>query len=185
MGSCGRRGEFLRVDFPGHINTIAQRILPDGTILGCYHDNDTMGSMHGMTHVTPRRIRGDPGRACRCTTARLRRARLIVGLFTDMDGRGKGYFIDRGRLEPFEVPGAATTAGGTSTRPASPWGLSRQRSKFHGFQFDGTDFGRIDFPGATATRVFGINAGGDMVGNYVDISGRTHGFIAHWGPARK
>src|SRR5256712_3698516 len=33
-----RQGEFFHVDFPGHINTVLQRILADGTILGCYHD---------------------------------------------------------------------------------------------------------------------------------------------------
>ena len=36
----------------------------------------------------------------------------------------------------------------------------------------------VDVPGATATRVFGINAHGDMVGSYVDGNGRTHGFLA-------
>jgi len=35
-------------------------------------------------------------------------------------------------------------------------------------------------PGATATRVFGISANGDMVGAYVDTGGRTHGFLAQW-----
>ncbi|MGI8402013.1 MAG: hypothetical protein ACR2NS_10505 [Gemmatimonadaceae bacterium] len=44
-----KSGEFIQVNYPGHPNTIAQRILPDGTILGCYHDGDTMGSMYGMT----------------------------------------------------------------------------------------------------------------------------------------
>ena len=63
-------------------------------------------------------------------------------------------------------------------------GVYRDAAGFHGFQFDGTDYGRIDFPGATATRVFGINARGDMVGNYVDSFGRTHGFIAQWGSAQ-
>ena len=36
---------------------------------------------------------------------------LIVGLFTDTDGRGKAYFVERGVFEPFEVPGATLTAG--------------------------------------------------------------------------
>ena len=35
----------------------------------------------------------------------------------------------------------------------------------------------IDVPGASATRAFGINAGGDVVGSYV-ASGKTYGFIA-------
>lgn len=43
-----RRGGFLAVDYPGHQNTVAQRLLADGTILGCYHDTDTMDTMHGM-----------------------------------------------------------------------------------------------------------------------------------------
>jgi hypothetical protein len=29
-------------------NEVAQRILPDGTILGCRHDHDQMASMHGV-----------------------------------------------------------------------------------------------------------------------------------------
>ena len=36
----------------------------------------------------------------------------------------------------------------------------------------------FDFPGAQHTRAFGINDAGEIVGEYVDSSGRTHGFIA-------
>src|SRR5207302_2531879 len=43
-----RDGRFARVDSPGHLNTIAQRILSDGTILGCRHDNDFGASMKGV-----------------------------------------------------------------------------------------------------------------------------------------
>jgi uncharacterized membrane protein len=109
---------------------------------------------------------------------------LIVGLFTDMDGRGKGYFVDRGRFEPFEVPGALSTAAWDINQDGVTVGVYRDAAGVHGFQFDGTDFGGIDFPGATATRVFGINTRGDMVGNYVDSSGKTHGFLARWKPAQ-
>jgi hypothetical protein len=38
-------------------------------------------------------------------------------------------------------------------------------------------FTTIDAPGSTATNVTGINARGDIVGNYV-AGGVTHGFIA-------
>src|SRR2546430_12232782 len=40
-----------------------------------------------------------------------------------------------------------------------------------------TLFRSIDFPGATATRVFGINARGDVVGASV-LGGQTNGFFA-------
>lgn len=177
-------GEYFRVDYPGHLNTIAQRILPNGTILGCYHDNDTMGSMHGMRMSSRDGFEAFPDGMSMHNGA-TPNGRLIVGLFTDMDGRGKGYLLDRGRFASFEVPGASFTAGWDINPAGVAVGVYRDSAgMFHGFQFDGTVFGRVDFPGATATRVFGINAGGDMVGSYVDASGRTHAFIAQWAPAR-
>lgn len=178
------RGEFFNVDYPGRLNTIAQRILPDGTILGCYHDNDTMASMHGMSFSPRSGFEAIPEEMSMHNGA-TPNGDLIFGLFTDMDGRGKAYFVNRGRFEPFEVPGATFTAGWDINPAGVAVGVYRDAAgKFHGFQFDGTDVVTIDYPGATATRVFGINAGGDMVGAYVDASGRTHGFIAQWEPAR-
>ncbi len=41
-------GTFIPVNFPGHTNHISQRILPDGTILGCLHDGDQMATMQGV-----------------------------------------------------------------------------------------------------------------------------------------
>ena len=102
------RGEFRAVDFPGHINTIPQRILPDGTILGCYHDTDTMGTMHGMSYS--RRGWDAIPEGMSMHNGATPNGKLIVGLFTDMDNRGKGYFVDRGRFIAFEVPGAVQTA---------------------------------------------------------------------------
>ena len=54
----------------------------------------------------------------------------------------------------------------------------------HGFRYDGQTFGRVDVPGARATRVFAINAQGDMAGAFVDAAGRTHGFMAQWAAAQ-
>ncbi len=176
-------GDFFQVDFPGHLNTIAQRILPDGTILGCYHDNDTMGTMHGMLWSRRFGFEAIP-EGMSMHNGATPDGKLIVGLFTDMDNRPKGYFVNRGRLEPFEVPGAMSTAGWDINPSGLAVGVYRDASgKFHGFQFDGSSFDSVDFPGATATRVFGINAGGDMVGTYIDGASRTHAFVAGWGPA--
>ena len=43
-----RYGEFIPIDFPGHTNTMPQRITYAGLVLGCRHDGDTMGTMHGI-----------------------------------------------------------------------------------------------------------------------------------------
>jgi uncharacterized membrane protein len=176
-------GEYARVDYPGHINTIPQRILPDGTMLGCYHDSDTMDSMHGML-ISRRGVEAIP-QGMSMHNGATPDGRLIVGLFTDMDGRSKGYLATRSRFEPFEVPGAAATAGWDINQAGVVVGVYRDDAgRFHGFQFDGVEFGSIDFPGAAATRAFGINARGDVVGSYLDTAGRTHGFLARWETAQ-
>lgn len=173
------RGEFSGVDFPGHVNTIPQRILPDGTILGCYHDTNTMGTMHGMSYS--RRGWEETPVGMSMHNGATPNGKLIVGLFTDMDNRQKGYFIDRGQFIPFEVPGATQTAGWDINQAGVAVGVYRDAAgRFHGFQYDGETFRSVDVPGATATRVFGTNVHGDMVGAYVDAGGRTHGFLAQW-----
>jgi probable HAF family extracellular repeat protein len=42
-------------------------------------------------------------------------------------------------------------------------------------------FVKIDFPGATSTVAFGINAREDVVGRYDDVDGASHGFLLHKG----
>ncbi len=38
-------------------------------------------------------------------------------------------------------------------------------------------FQTLDFPGSTLTQAFGLNNHDEVVGQYVDASGLTHGFI--------
>src|SRR5262249_50605236 len=48
----------------------------------------------------------------------------------------------------------------------------------HGFLWDpGSGFRTVDFPGATETLAYGINAAGTITGQYVGASGATHGFM--------
>lgn len=175
-----RRGGFFNVDYPGHQNTIPQRILPDGTILGCYHDEDTMMTMRGMS-VSRRGFDAITEHASMHNGA-TPDGRTIVGLFTDMmDGRGKGYIIRNGAFSVLEVPGSTQTAAWDINPSGLVVGVYRDAAgAFHGFQYDGQAFGRVDVPGATATRVFGVNPHGDLVGAFVDAGGRTHGFLAQW-----
>ena len=175
-----RRGGFFNVDYPGHQNTIAQRILPDGTILGCYHDGDRMGTMFGM--LVSRQGFDRTTEPMSMHNGATPNGQVIVGLFTDMtDGRGKGYVIRRGSFSAFEVPASTQTQAWDVNPSGLIVGVYRDSAgAFHGFQYDGQTFGRVDVPGATATRLFGINAQGDMVGAFIDTAGRTHGFLAQW-----
>jgi len=171
-----RRGGLQAVDYPGHLNTIPQRILNDGTILGCYHDTDTMGTMHGMMFQ-----RGfsaiDMGMSM--NNGATPDSAYVIGLFMDMDGRNKAYVMEHGRMSSLEVPGALATNGWDVNPSRAVVGVYTDAAgAVHGFQYDGGSFARVDVPGATATRVFGINDRGDLVGAFVDTAGRTHAFAA-------
>ena len=171
-----RRGGLLAIDYPGHLNTIPQRILNDGTILGCYHDTDTMGSMHGMMFQ-----RGfsaiDMGMSM--NNGATPDSDYVIGLFMDDDGRNKAYAMENGKISRIEVPGALATNGWDVNPSRVVVGVYTDAAGLaHGFEYDGKSFSRVDFPGAAQTRIFGINDRGDLVGAYVDTAGRTHGFVA-------
>jgi uncharacterized membrane protein len=171
-----RQGDFVRVDFPGHTNTIPQRILSDGTILGCRHDNDTMDSMRGIMidRSGPSEIDAFASMHNGATPDR----RLIVGLWTNMmTGRQEGYVIDDGEFTSFVVPGSTSTAAWDVNPLGEIAGVHVNAAGVHGFVRGGDEYVSIDFPAATATRAFGINARGDVVGSYV-LGGRTFGFLA-------
>jgi hypothetical protein len=48
---------------------------------------------------------------------------------------------------------------------------------FHGFVLGDAGYVSLDVPGATTTRVFGINPQSDVVGIYVSADGKAHGFL--------
>lgn len=174
-------GDFIKADYPGHINTIAQRILPDGTILGCYHDNDTMGSMHGMT------IGGRAGVSEISAFASMHNGATpgggkVVGLFTDRTaGKGRAYLIENGVFTPFDVPGSNFTAAWDISPNGTIVGLFRDAAapnRVHGYVLMRGEFTTIDVPNSVYTDVFGINAGGDIVGKFRETTGPFHGYVA-------
>lgn len=168
-------GDFTRVDYPGHTNTIPQRILPDGTILGCRHDHNTMDTMRGI-------VIGRDGSSEIDANASMNNGGTpsldkIVGLYTNMAGQTQGYVIERGVFTAFMVPGSTFTAAWDMNPASDIVGIYRNASGFHGFLRRGDSYLALDVPGATATRAFGINARGDVVGSFIS-GGKTRGFLA-------
>jgi hypothetical protein len=170
-------GEILSADYPGY-NEIPARLLPDGTILGCRHANDMMGSMRGITMGRDGNTELDVFASMNNgATPDLRR---IVGLYTNMDvtpARQEGYVVEDGVFTPFLVPGSQTTAAWDINPAGQIVGVYRDATGFHGFVRTGDEYVPVNVPGASATRVFGINARGDIVGTYV-AGNRTVGFVA-------
>lgn len=173
-------GAFIPVQYVSNgttYNVILQRILPDGTILGCRHLHDTMGSMKGIMIVGDEATEIDTYSSM--NNGATPDAHLIVGFYTPMNAsRTWAYTIENGAFTQFTVPGSTST---------NAWDVN-PRGDIVGVYLDGagathayvrTDAGftTIDVPGASATRAFGINARGDVVGSYTK-TGVTRGFIA-------
>jgi hypothetical protein len=175
-----RWGDFINVDFPGHTNTIAQRITHNGLILGCRHDADTMETMRGVTiNARDQSQFHEIDEFASMNNGATPDASLIVGLYTEMDtARGRGYLLYGDTFIPFDVPDSTFTAAWDVSPGGEVVGVFRNATGFHGFLWKRFRFHTVDYPGATATRVFGINSDGDVVGNYADAAGRLHGFVA-------
>lgn len=171
------KGEFSRIDYPGHTSTIPQRILSDGTILGCRHDNDTMGSMKGIT--ISREGSSEIAEFASMNNGGTPDGNRITGLYTNMDAgnRTEGYIIEDGVFTPFIVPGSTSTAAWDMNPAGAIVGNYRNASGFHGFVRVDERYLTLDVPGATATRAFGINARGDVVGTFIS-GGKARGFLA-------
>jgi uncharacterized membrane protein len=191
-------GKFTEIMYPGHLNTIAQRITDEGVILGCYHDNDTMGSMYGFQY----QIQSPASFAALDVQASMHNGALLrggvaAGLYTDMMTNVQhGYLAGKDVFMPFDFPFSIQTAAWDMSSQGEVAGVyTDSAKKVHGFvltldeslltlginpQFgvNGSfSFTSVDFPGATATRAYGINKNGTVVGSYVDAAGNTHGFL--------
>jgi hypothetical protein len=172
-------GEFVRVDYPGHINSVAQRILPDGTIIGCYHDTDQMMTMHGTVID-----KNGPSAFAMATTMHngaTPNGHRITGFFTDAVTT-RAYVLEGAVFTPFDAPGSVATQAWDMNPSGTIVGLfvdGTATNSTHGFVLDRGQFSTIDYPGSVFTDTFGINASGDIVGRFREFTGGPfHGYIA-------
>jgi len=172
-------GSFQDVDYPDHTNTIPQRILPNGTILGCRHDTDTMDTMRGIV-ISADGTSTEIDAFASMNNGATPDGSMVVGLFLNMmTGQSEGYVIDDGEFMPFVVPGSTLTSAWDVNPRGEIAGVYRDAAnRVHGFVRDAGRFLTLDVPNAAITRAFGINAGGDVVGAFGDTAGRTRAFMA-------
>ncbi|HEY8852340.1 MAG TPA: hypothetical protein VIM36_09185 [Gemmatimonadaceae bacterium] len=185
-------GEFVPLDYPGHTNTGAQRILADGAILGCYHDTDQMLTMYGMT--TDKRphnqlpITVDGFSALDMNTTMINggtpSGRKLTGFLTDMvAGKARGFVFEGGELTPFDAPSSSSTQAwdmGPSGIVVGFFQDADQPQATHGFVRDGDQYATINYPGSTYTDIFGTNASGALVGKFRRAATGSvfHGYLA-------
>jgi len=175
------RGTFSTVLFPGHEGSIPKGIAPDGTIYGCYHDLDFMGSMFGFTRTASGTFTTTNVPASMSNGA-TPDGSTIVGLYSDlsmMPSHDHGYVIHNGDFQPFDVPDSTLTWAWDITASGRIVGEFRDAAGvFHGFLRTAAGYRSIDFPAAIGTHAIAINPAGAIVGTYTDINKVTHGFLA-------
>jgi hypothetical protein len=184
-------GKFSTILFPGHPGAVPARITPDGSIYGCLHDFDLMGSMYGAAWTrsgdTSVAAGGgglsDPGLSYPSSMHRgATPGGVIVGSYTDMmTGHTHGYVLRNGMLQTYDVLNSLFTIAFDINPKEDLVGSYKDTSgKVHGFlQYaDGSDPITIDYPNAVSTTAGGLNPEGAIVGTYTDTKGHTHGFLA-------
>ncbi len=119
----------------------------------------------------------------------------IAGFYTDANGLLHGYVFVDGKFKKVDYPGALMTGYGGINDEKEVTGTYFDFLGFqHGFLLKNGNFRSIDVPSAVqttgiiyelgpglGTAAFGINSNGDVVGQYADASGASHGFRLHDG----
>jgi len=173
-----KEGTFVAVNDPPHISTVANRILPDGTIVGCRHDIDQMSTMRGIV-ISKKSSIAELDVFGSMYNGGTSDARRTVGLYYNQAAanRVEGFLIDDGEFTALVVSGSTVTQAWDINPAGEIVGLYASAGVFHGFVLRDEQYTPVDFPGATATRARGINSRGDIVGTYA-VGAVTHGFLA-------
>ena len=180
-----RHGDFyaIEVDGPhdaGLANSMAYKISPDGTIVGCYHQSSSTGAaiagtMHGFS------LNADG----LTFNANINSMNLGVNPSGDITGYmsvatdPRSYVVSGGIQTWFVVPGAAVTRASGINDSGDIVGWYKDASAhLHGFLLSEGVFTTLDvaFEGVKQTQPFAINAEGDIVGYFLDATG-YHGFL--------
>jgi hypothetical protein len=172
-------GGFEAISVGDYSYSVATRILPDGTIIGCVHQ------MEGTVFVMKGFVMGRHGTQFDETPLSMHNGatpdrRKIAGFYFDpVAEQRRGYVMEDGVLRQLHVPGANLTEAWDISPAGEVAGLYRLPGPvFRGFVLRGNDYVTIHVPGAAHTLTYGINARGVIVGSIVVEGGRNLGLIA-------
>jgi hypothetical protein len=184
------------VDPTGHTSIVPMRILNNGTIVGFVQSDSDNTTKHGIILRPDGSYTYYEGLPNSRHNGATPDATIITGWYTDgQAGANHGYVLDNGNLIKFNVPGCFYTMP-TDIHPDGKTvvGTCIDLKGVHGFVAKrlGADpqnwnYTIINVPDSTnpgpdkiakQTGIGGINANGDLVGNYVSADGVRHGYIA-------
>ena len=174
------------VSFPGNPSIPnALGINDDGIIVGFF--SDQAGKQHGFT--LPPGLGGPINVFNNLSTQTfgINNTRRMVGTLQEPTGEFRAFYLsgpDIASAQRIVIEGVSRSDAFGINNASDPAkvrhvGTYTIGGVDHGFVHTHSDGVKtFDFPGATHTRAFGINDVGEIVGEYVDSSGRTHGFLA-------
>jgi hypothetical protein len=190
-----RDGTFARVPPPTpNLNVYLQRIQPDGSILGCFHDQDTGMSMFGA--VFSGGVWTAFPLSMSMTNGGNPNSRMLTGFAVDMmmsPARSRAFLLREGDPTPILFDYDYNRSGNVSATSAwdmNPLGAIVGNYRIgtgpqHGFLLENGVFTSIEYQrpglvGPTVTGAIGINVHGEIVGWYTDPATglNQHGFLA-------
>lgn len=174
------------ISFPGNPPIpSAFGINDDGIIVGVF--SDASGKQHGFT--LPPGLGGPINVFDNLPTQTfgINNTRRMVGTLQETSGEFRAFYLsgpDIASARRIDIPGASRSDAYGINNANDPndvrhVGTYTMGGVDHGFvHTHSAGVKTFDFPGAQHTRAFGINDVGEIVGEYVDSSGKTHGFLA-------
>jgi uncharacterized membrane protein len=162
------KGTFTAIDFPGSTYTRPLGINAEGDVVGNYRD--TSGTSHGF-------VMNEAG----FNTVDYPGALFTVATGINARGTIIGYYCPTAPCGPINTYHGFLLSNGefTSFLDGTIVGLFLDPTlmKFRGYTLKDDTFSPFDFPGATATEGWDINEKGEIVGDYKDAQGNSHGFL--------
>ncbi len=150
-------------------NLVLQRILPDGTILGCLHLHDQMESMRGIEIAGGRWWQRWPRRGFRWWFAR-------SGDSGSDSHEVRADWSARGRLTAIDTAASMHNGATPDGRVVVGFYTPLDGMSTLGYVIEHGHFRPFSVPGSTNTFAWDINARGDIVGVYTDAAG-AHGYV--------
>ena len=183
-----RKGEVIKISFPGALWTSALKINDAGDIVGAYGEvpYTECGPYHGflLSNGEYTQIELPVDDVSGIVVHGINDAGELVGVYTlegcdESNPAYHGFLRGDGSFTKIDAPNStATVAFGINERGAIVGIYDRAGERSHGFLFWKGVFTDIDFPGARGTRAKDINDRGWIVGDYWPQGALPRGFLA-------
>jgi probable HAF family extracellular repeat protein len=167
-------GEFRDLGHPDHAYGMIQRVLPDGTLIGCYHGDDTTSSMFAIAIVDGELTVYDVAGSM-YTGATPDRSRMVGILAIE----GRVFLAEGDRITHLEAPGSRMTEAWDMNAAGVIVGVQVDADETaRGFVHENGRWTTIMVPESRTTIAFGINTHGHIVGGWEDANGTSRGYLA-------